>query len=326
MKIVICGEFPSASVRDWLSCFPAEWELCFLSPERVWTELGDADVLIPEHLRVDAALLEKAPRLKLVQTGAGHDNVDLAACTRAGVQVCCAAGVNAVAVAEHVMAFLLCWYKNILSLDRGMKDRLPVGSLRFSGAELSEKTVGVVGFGAVGRKVAGYCAAFGMKVLACSRSPLSCPGVETVPFERLCRESDVVTLHVPLTEETRGMIDASAFSLMKPDALLVNTSRGAVVREADLLRALREKRIGGACLDVYEEEPLPVDHPLRGLENVILTPHTAGYPDGVKFHRKRCAFFVGNIRKVLCGETPDGLLAPLPSGTGEEGASGAPPM
>lgn len=121
MKIVITGEFPEAAKALIRASFPDDWDLCILLPEEAEGELADADVLIPEHLAVDAALLEKAPRLKLVQTGAGYDNVDLEACTRRGVQVCNAAGINADAVAEHVMAFILCWYKNLLYLDGFMK-------------------------------------------------------------------------------------------------------------------------------------------------------------------------------------------------------------
>ncbi len=308
VKVLIIGDLPEASRKLIRGVFPAEWAICFASPGEAGAELGDADILIPEHLRVDEALLRLAPRLRLVQTGAGYDNVDLAACARAGVPVCNAAGVNADAVAEHVMAFLLCWTKSLLPLDRAMKAHRDVREIAYAGGELAGKTIGIVGLGAIGRRVAGYCGAFHMRVLGASRSPFVLEGVEQVEPERLFRESDFVSLHVPLTEETRHSIDARVFSLMKPDAVLINTSRGAIVKETDLISALREKRIGGACLDVQEEEPLPPDHPLRDLENVILTPHTAGLPDGVHFHRKRYAFFLRNIEKVLRGEAPENRL------------------
>lgn len=311
MKIVITGEFPEAAQALIRASFPPEWDLRILQPEAVEGELTDADVLIPEHLAVDAALLEKAPRLKLVQTGAGYDNVDVLACTRRGVQVCNAAGINADAVAEHVMAFILCWYKNLLYLDGFMKAGRPEAELAYTGAELSDKTVGLIGLGHVGQRVAARCRAFGMRVLGWSYRPCDLPGVERCDLDRLLCESDVVSLHIPLNADTRHTIDAAALRKMKPDALLINTSRGGVVNEADLIEALRRGTIGGACLDVYEEEPLPVGHPLRSLDRVLLTPHTAGLPDGVKFHKKRYAFFVSNIDHVLRNEPPESRLNTL---------------
>ena len=261
--------------------------------------------IIQADTRDAGTLLRKAPRLKLVQTGAGYDNIDLEACTRAGVQVCNAAGVNADAVAEHVLALLLCRYKNLLPLDGGMKAHREVRALDYAGGELAGKTIGLVGLGAVGKRVAALCRAFGMRVLAYTRSPFSLEGVEAAELDRLLCESDVVSLHVPLNESTRHLIDADRLRLMKRDALLINTSRGAVVDQEALIRALESGQIGGACLDVFEEEPLPDESPLRDLENVILTPHTAGLPDGVKYHRRRIDFFVRNIRKLLKREMPD---------------------
>lgn len=310
MRIVLAGDYPERTEARIRSRFPEEWELRIAGPEQLPRELPRADVLLPEHLAVTRELLRLAPGLKLIQTGAGCDNVDLAACAEAGVPVCRAPGVNAAAVAQQVMAYLLCWYRNLLPLDRGMKAGLPEKELDYTGAELSEKTIGLVGLGMVGRQVAALCAAFGMRVLGCSRSGRPAPGVELRDLDALLRESDIVSLHVPLTGSTRGLIDGAALRKMKPDALLINTSRGAVVREKDLIPALRRGEIGGACLDVFEEEPLPLSSPLRELENVILTPHTAGYPDGYRYHEKRWDFFVGNIRRIERGEEPEGRADP----------------
>ena len=177
--------------------------------------------------------------------------------------------------------------------------------LDYTGAELSSMTIGILGMGHVGRIVAEYCRAFGMRVLAYSRHGFDLAGVEARTPDELCAESDIISVHVPLTAETRHMIDDGIFRKMKPDAVLINTSRGAVIDESALIRALKDGRIAGACLDVFEDEPLPPDHPLRDLENVILTPHTAGLPDGVKYHRKRYEFFVSNIRRVMRHETPE---------------------
>ena len=305
MKVVITGYYPESAKRSIRESFPDDWELSIVQPDAVIGELETADVLIPEHVQVNAALLRAAPELKLVQTGAGYDNVNLEDCTRCGVQVCNAAGINTNAVAEHVMAFILCWYKNMIYLDGFMKAHKIDPALNYTGAELSSKTIGIIGLGSVGRAVAAYCGAFGMNILGYSRNGDAPTGVQPRTLDELIRESDVISLHVPLTADTRYMINGEVLQKMKGDALLINTSRGAVIRESELVQALRDGQIGGACLDVYEDEPLRADHPLRNLEHVILTPHTAGYPDGVKYHRKRYAFFVRNIKRVLRHETPE---------------------
>ncbi|MDY3281967.1 NAD(P)-dependent oxidoreductase [Dysosmobacter sp.] len=302
MKVAVIGSFPAETRKRIRKCFPADWQV-EIGPEEMLP--GDVEAVIPEHVRVDGAFLDRAPGLRMVQTGAGYDNVDLAECRRRGILVCTAAGVNAAAVAEHTMAMLLCWYKNLLPLDRSLRDGRAL--LDYTGGELAGKTVGVVGLGAIGSRVARYCAAFDMRVLGYSRHPGALPGVETADLDTLFRECDVVTLHLPLNGETRHLVGQAAFGKMKPGALLINTSRGGVVDETALVRALGSGTIGGACLDVFEEEPLPEDSPLRTLPNVILTPHTAGFPDGVKFHEKRYRFFARNIARAFAGETPENL-------------------
>ncbi len=311
MRIVLIGNFPENSRALIARVFPAEWDVCITPPEAADQQLRDAEVVIPEHIPVDEAFLKKAPSLRLVQTGAGFDNVDISACTARGVWVCNAAGVNAAAVAEHVMALMLGWYKNIPYLDQFMKARKDERELAYTGGELRGKTIGIIGLGAIGRTVARYCSAFGMRVLGCHRRPVELPGVEAVDLETLYAQSDIVSLHVPLNESTRHMLSKTAFAAMKGHALLINTARGAVVDQAQLIEALKNHEIGGACLDVFEEEPLPQDSPLRDLPNVILTPHTAGLPDGVKFHQARYEFFRENIQKVMAGKMPDHALNTL---------------
>ena len=144
-----------------------------------------------------------------------------------------------------------------------------------------------------------------MNVLVCSRKPTGAAGIEQRDLDSLVRDSDIVSLHVSLNESTRHMINADVLAKMKSDAVLINTSRGGVIDEPQLLHVLEKGLIGGACLDVFEDEPLHLDHPFRSLENVILTPHTAGLPDGVKYHRKRYEFFVRNIERVMNNEIPD---------------------
>ena len=204
-----------------------------------------------------------------------------------------------------MLAFILCWYKNIVTLDKFLKAGSDESELNYCGAELTEKTIGLVGFGHVGKKVAEYCNAFHMNVLVYSRKPIEAAGIEQRDLDSLVRDSDIVSLHVPLNESTRHMINADVLTKMKSDAVLINTSRGGVIDEPQLLHALEKGLIGGACLDVFEDEPLRPDHPFRSLENVILTPHTAGLPDGVKYHRKRYEFFVRNIERVMNNEIPD---------------------
>lgn len=324
VNVVMIGSFPNeikARIRD---AFPADWDVQIAAPESVAPFLSTADVIIPEHVPIDRTLLEKAPKARMIQTGSGYDNVDLEECRRRGITVCMAAGVNAAAVAEHTMALILAWYKNIPYLDHCMKSHASWESIRYSGSELSGLTVGIVGTGRIGRKTAALCKAFGMRVLTYSRhqkafvknthscseilhpdQKRSCTGSGSTDFDTLLRESDVISLHVPLNQETRGMFYKETFAKMKRTAVLVNTSRGGVVREDDLIAALKSGMIAGACLDVFSQEPLPQDSLLRDLPNVILTPHTAGLPDGAHYHAKRCAFFAENIRRFLNGEDPE---------------------
>lgn len=306
MNVLLIGQFGEDTQARIRAAFPADWRLEIAAPEEAGPFLAEAEAVIPEHIPVDEAFLAQAVRLRMVQTGAGYDNVDLAACTRHGVQVCNAAGVNAAAVAEHVMAFLLCHYKNICLLDRAMHegDAIPA----YSGAELRGRTLGLIGLGRIAREVALRAQAFGMHVLGWSYRPIAVPGVEQVTLEALCQASDVISLHVPLKADTCGMIDAAVLEQMKPGALLINTARGGLIDEAALAAALRSGHLGGACLDVFAKEPLALESPLRGMANVILTPHTAGYPDGLKFHAARYAFFVANIRAFFAGEAPSCML------------------
>ena len=312
MNVVIIGDFPEESKVKIHNSFPADWRVQITSPADALSCIAEADVIIPEHIRVGEDFLAAAPKLKLVQTGAGYDNVDIKVCTARGVQVCNAAGVNSQAVAEHAMALILCFYKNIAYLDSFIKSRRPMDELSYEGAELSGKTIGIIGLGNAGSRLAALCNAFGMNVLGYSRSPAELPDVRQVGLDTLYRESDIISLHVPLTDATRHMINSQALAQMKSGALLVNTSRGAVINEAELVDALKNRSIGGACLDVFEQEPIAEDNPLRSLPNVILTPHTAGLPDGVKFHQKRYEFFVSNISAVMRGETPQCALNTVP--------------
>lgn len=308
MNLLIIGDYPVATQARMRAAFPTEWQVTIAASDACAPHLADAEAVIPEHVLVDDAFLAQAPRLRFVQVGAGYDNVDLAACSRRGVQVCNAAGLNADAVAEHVMALLLCHYKNICPLNQFMHTGGTSPLPDYRGGELAGRTLGLVGLGHIGRAVAVRAQAFGLRVLGWSYRLIEIPGVAPVSLSQLFAESDIVSLHVPLKANTRHLIDDAALAQMKPGALLINTARGGLIDEAALVRALQSGTLGGACLDVFAEEPLPAESPLRQLDNVILTPHTAGYPDGPKFHAKRIAYFAANIQRWLAGDEPQGKL------------------
>jgi D-3-phosphoglycerate dehydrogenase len=190
-----------------------------------------------------------------------------------------------------------------------MKNKKDETRLFYAGSELEGKTIGIFGVGAIGKNVARYCNALKMRVIGHNRRPIETEEkIEMVTRDTLYRESDILTVHVPLNDQTRHMIDASVFKAMKDTAVLINTSRGPVVHEHELIEALKNKTIAGACLDVFDKEPLSLDSPLRDLKNVLLTPHTAGMPDGLKFHKKRYRFFLDNIMAIIGGKAPTGAL------------------
>jgi len=314
MKILIVGYFNEISKSKIVRHFPESWDIVIVPPgKEMLHHMEDCQVLIPEHVKVDSNLLSIAKNLKLVQTGAGFDNVDIDACTQFGVWAANSAGVNAQAVAEHVMALILSYYKNIPFLDAFMKNKIDENQLAYTGSELAGKTIGIIGLGAIGKKVAKFCQVFDMNVLSYIRNPAvqSDSFVKITDFDTLLSTSDIISVHIPLNQQTKQLINKSAFKKMKNSALFINTSRGGIVHEHDLIDALKNKDISGACLDVFESEPLPLDSELRNLDNVILTPHTAGMPDGRKFHKKRYDFFVNNIKRVENGEEPESKLNQL---------------
>ncbi|WP_172200122.1 NAD(P)-dependent oxidoreductase [Saccharibacillus qingshengii] len=315
MKILIVGYFSEVSQSTLVKYFPQDWNVVIVPPgNEMLDHIADCHVIIPEPIQVDHSLLSRAPKLKLVQTGAGFDNVDVPACTQLGIWVANAAGVNAQAVAEHVMALILSYYKNIPFLDRFMKNREDESRLDYTGSELEGQTIGIIGLGAIGKKVAAFCNVFDMKVQAYGKTGAVQPDdlAQRTDLDTLLSTSDIISVHLPLNEQTKRLIDKKAFKKMKKNALFINTARGGIVDEQDLIHALKNGDIAGACLDVFESEPLSLDSELRHLNNVILTPHTAGMPDGRKFHRKRYDFFIENIKRVENGEAPASKLNQLP--------------
>ncbi len=227
---------------------------------------------------VTAGVIAAAPRLRIVaRHGAGSDGVDLAAATARGVVVTTTGPANAGAVAEYTIALLLGLLRKIPQADAGMRagnwSRAPLVGMALEG-----RTLGIMGYGAVGRRVAQIAGAFGMNVLvAASRRPDPAPKpVPVLPLHDMLARADVVALCLRLTPQTAGILDAPAIAAMKPGAMLVNTARGELVDENALIAALRDGRLAGAALDTYAVEPLAATSPLRGMPNVLLSPHVAG--------------------------------------------------
>lgn len=230
----------------------------------------------------DAKLIAKAPNLLAVcSLGAGYDVIDVDACTAAGILVCNQSGANKEAVAEHAVGLMLAIAKKIMETDRAMRKQSNIERFRYIGTELLGKTIGIIGLGNIGSRVAEICkTAFRMTVLAhdpyVSKEKMAARGAEKTELGEILRRADYLTMHCPRTDETFGMIGYEQFAQMKPSAFFINTSRGGTYKEEDLARALRERRIAGAGIDVFLEEPPPTDHPLMAFDNVILTPHNAG--------------------------------------------------
>lgn len=225
---------------------------------------------------VTATVLRAAPALRIVaKNGAGVDSVDLEAARAQGVAVAVALAANAPAVAEHALALMLALVRQLPQLDRQVRAGGWAGS-HWQGRDFRGSTVGIVGYGAIGRATAQLAAALGAKVLVL-RPAGQADGFDCEPeLHRLLPQVDILSLHCPLTERTRGLIGTRELALLRPGSLLVNTARGPVVQEAALLAALESGHLAGAGLDTFDTEPLPQGHPLARLPQVLLTPHVAG--------------------------------------------------
>jgi len=286
-------------------------------PEAIKAALREACgafVRYPNRLRAEA--LESAAHLRIVSTsGRGTDAIDLAAATARGIPVVNNPAFGTVPVTEFTIGAMIAFAKNLLPLNAlthaGKGWAAQKDYRRF---ELRGRTLGIVGLGNIGTEVARCCTqAFRMRVLAYDpyvpAEKAAQVGAEWVrDLGRIWRESDFVSVHAELNDETRGMVDAAALAAMRPQAYLINTARGPIVSSAALAAALREKRIAGAALDVYEEEPLPADSPLAGLDNLILSPHTGGLTEEA-MHRMALSA-ADQILQALRGERPPYLVNP----------------
>ena len=271
------------------------------------------DEIGPE-LYADKPLLARAPNLLAVSTnGAGYDTVNLKACTEAGVLVVNQAGGNREAVAEHVLGMMLCLSKRIIQADRFMHRRPHINREAFMGNDIFGKTIGIIGLGHVGSRIAALCRGlFAMQVLACdpylTEAEIAARGAKKVELDHLLRHADFVSVNCPLTDETRGMIGERHFALMQPHACFITTARGFIHDETALAEALKKKQIAGAGLDVWGKEPPPPDHPLLQLDDVLVTPHTAGVTKEARTNMAKIA--AEQVLDILDGKRPPRIVNP----------------
>ena len=280
-------------------------------------QLQDAVAVIasPSAFPVDLAL--RCPNLKLIQTvSAGTNMIDIAALNELGIKVANNGGGNAVAVSEHTIALMVSVYRKMHLQYQAVKNRQWAGDIRtawISGAyELTDKTVGIVGFGRIGQRVARRLQGWDCQLIYHDVASFP-PALEQElhitrvgGLDDLLRTADIVTLHVPLTRKTKGMISDREFNLMKPTAVLINACRGPVVDEAALIRAMQARKILAAGLDVLEEEPTPVHNPLLDMDNVLITPHLAAFTQ--ESYEKQSAFAIQNTARVARGEEPESVV------------------
>ena len=274
----------------------------------------DADAIISSEVTTE--VLRECPNVKLIQTlSAGYDRMDLETILEMGIPVANNGGANAISVSEQTLALMIGIGRNLMAQwDTTTRQRQWRGNLYQTDlTEVTDKTVGIVGLGRIGRQVAKRLTGFDTRTIYYDIEDIpedvqQAVNAEPVGFDELLQTSDFVSMHVPLTRRTRGMMSDREFDLMKPTAFFINLCRGPVVDEAALYRALTEGKIAGAGLDVLEVEPTPTDNPLFDLDNVIITPHMAGQSQETALRAAHFAY--GNILRVLNGAEAESLVTP----------------
>ena len=251
------------------------------SPEETAKNIGDADIVLCNKVLITKEVIDSCPNLKYIGLFAtGFNNVDIKYAAEKGIAVCNAGQYSTNAVAQQVFAYILDRYNRIRDYDTAVKngewERFPSFSyFPIPISELTGQTISIIGYGSIGKRVAEIAQAFGMNVIVSTRTkPENCP-FEVTDIKTAAEKADILTFHCPLTEQTKGIVNNELLSVMKPTATLINTSRGAVVNEADLADALSKGKISAAYLDVLEKEPMSPDTPLKNAPNCVITPHTA---------------------------------------------------
>jgi D-3-phosphoglycerate dehydrogenase len=287
-------------------------QLKFRPEEEVIDAVRDADVLVVNMVKITARVVDSLVRCKrIIRHGAGYDNVDVAACTAQGIPVAYCPDYCMDEVAEQAVALIFACARQVPQSRKVLEDSIARGQWDFTPMakcyRMAGKKLGIIGCGRIGSRVLGKMRHFGFEeTLVCdpylSLERLKELEITTVPLEKVFRQSDYVTIHTPLTEETRHLVNRDTLALMKPTAYVVNTSRGPMVDHEALAEALREKRIAGAGIDVYETEPPEATYPLLNLENAILTPHLAWYSEDAGWKIRED--IVEDIDRALAGRPP----------------------
>ncbi|MEM7250494.1 MAG: hydroxyacid dehydrogenase [Pseudomonadota bacterium] len=291
-------------------------------PDRQWGALEKAHIYcitstrdeVPDEFKATAGLLGRCPTLVCVSTsGAGYDPVDVDACTRFGVLVVNQAGANAQAVAEHAVGMMLSLSKRMGETDRSLRRERGIARENFKGWNVEGKTIGLIGLGNTGRRVARICGAgLGMRIVAydpyLSPDTIEERGAASVNLDVLLAQSDFVSVHCPYGPETHDMLSASSFALMRRGTFIINCARGGIVNEADLAAALSRGDVAGAGIDVWSNEPPPLDHPLLALDTVIATNHTAGVTHDSR--ENMANWNAEQVRQILRGMYPPRLINP----------------
>ena len=303
VKILVCDHIDEDGIKMLKNIGEVDVAIG-LTKDELLRRSQDVDVLVVRSsTKVTADIINVAKNLKVIaRAGVGIDNIDVNVATKRGILVVNAPDSSSIAVAEHVIGLILALARKIVASHLSLKEKKWEKS-KFLGTELSGKILGIIGLGRIGTQVATRAKALGLKLFAfdpyITEKVAEDLGVKLVDFETLLKESDIVTIHVPLTPETKYLIGERELSLMKKSAWLINTSRGGVIDEKALYKALQEGKIGGAALDVFETEP-PFESPLLKLENVIVTPHIGGLTEEAQ-HSAAIAI-VSEIENVLQGK------------------------
>lgn len=305
--VAIVGPVDETGRKTIKENLPEQFIVKEIGSEEEYSLLNDVNYVILRTLKINAETIKALPNLKLIQRwGVGYDSVDIQAAGKKGIQVAVTSGINSTPVAEYAVLLMLSVYRNIIPTHNNvLTGKWRDGTLIDRSYVINGKTVGLVGLGSIGRQVAQKIQAFGAEVYYYDAFRLPGEqerslGITYLPFDELIKKADIISLHVPLTDETKNLINKDVFSKMKHTAVIINTARGGIINEQDLYDALSRNRILGAGIDVFENEPLNMDNPLLKLDNIVLSAHSAGNTvDNSVNMGKRC---VQNILKVSKNE------------------------
>ncbi|MEW6069580.1 MAG: phosphoglycerate dehydrogenase [Candidatus Thermoplasmatota archaeon] len=311
MRILIADKISDEAIAK----LEKEHEVVFseLSPEELMREIEKYDALVVRsRTKVTREVIEKGKNLKVIgRAGVGVDNIDVKEASKRKIIVVNAPTSSTVAVAELTLAHLLALARHLTKADKSTKEG-KWEKKAFMGIELSGKILGLIGVGRIGSEVAKRARAFGMKCLTydpyLSAEKAQEFGVQLVTLDTLLKESDFISIHAALTKETKGLIGAKELAKMKSSAYLINCARGGIIDEKALFEALKDKKIAGCALDVFEKEPLPSDSPLLKLDNIIFTPHLGASTEEAQ--KKAGDIIAEQVLKALRGEKPEFIVNP----------------